>query len=495
MKILTSLCLLFVFHFTTFGQAKASIAQKPRNAVQLYADQMMTNASLEQSAFSFYVKDMTSGAVIADYNGEMSIPSASTMKLVTTATATQFLGRGYRFETKLMYSGEIDTLTGVLHGDLYLIGGGDPTLGSKYYTDEGEERDFLKAWADSIYNFGIRQINGRVVVDGSKYKYNGVPSGWVWGDMGNYYGAGPSGITIFDNMCKLSFSTGPNSGDSTVIECIEPYIPGLQIQNSVVASNSSGDNAYVFGAPYSLDWFVQGTLPKNEEEFIVKASIPDPEKVAAAELNQAISERGIYIALAPQTFRDLDKNIPFKKPELTEILTHSSPTLASIMNYVNQYSVNLFAEHVLCEISYKKSGYGSTYNGAQYCMDYWSSKVGKGLFMTDGSGLSRSNAVSAKFLVGLLSYMNGTRSASGFKSSLALAGKRGTMSGVGRGTAASGRVYGKSGTMTRMKSYAGYVDTKTGKKLAYAMIINNHACSNGQMKKYFQNLMVKMASY
>jgi len=94
-----------------------------------------------------------------------------------------------------------------------------------------------------------------------------------------------------------------------------------------------------------------------------------------------------------------------------------------------------------------------------------------------------------------LVYMSTSKSAQKFKESLALAGKRGTMSSLGRGTAAEGRVYGKSGTMTRMKSYAGYVDTKTGKKLAYAMIINNYNCSTTQVTKYLKAIMVKMANY
>ena len=129
-------------------------------------------------------------------------------------------------------------------------------------------------------------------------------------------------------------------------------------------------------------------------------------------------------------------------------------------------------------------------------MNYWSSKIGaNALNMTDGSGLSRSNSVSAKFLVDMLVYMNGTKSSGKLKESMALAGKRGTMSSMLRGTTGSGRVYGKSGTMTRMKSYAGYVDSKSGKKLAYAMIINNHHCSNTQVRKYFEQLMVKMSVY
>jgi D-alanyl-D-alanine carboxypeptidase/D-alanyl-D-alanine-endopeptidase (penicillin-binding protein 4) len=489
--------LLFVFIIgATFSiVAQDSPQTKPVNPIQSYAEQLMQKSSMDQAAFSFYVKDMETGDLVADYNGQMSLPSASTMKLVSTATAMRYLGNSYRFKTQLMYSGELDTLTGELKGDLYIIGGGDPTLGSKYYTKNGEERSFLYAWADSIKQFGIRSISGRVIADASAFNYDGVPTGWVWGDLGNYYGAGPSGLTIFDNMCKISFNTGENAGDSTTITCINPFIPGLKIQNNVFSANSSRDNAYVYGAPYSLDWFVQGSIPKGKDEFIVKASIPDPEYLFAIELDQVLQERGIKTKFAPTSNRQLNKNKPFKRPELRQILTHDSPSLLSIIGLTNERSVNLFAEHILCAIALKRYGKGSTYQGANYCMEYWDDKAGNGLFMTDGSGLSRSNGVSARFLVNLLTHMHKSSAASSFKSTLAIAGKKGTMSSIGRGTSAAGRVYGKSGTISRIKSYAGYVDTKTGKKLAYAMIINNFACSSSELKKYFQYLMVKMALY
>ncbi len=489
---------LFINVFISVVTIHAQVAEepvKPNTYVQQYADEIMEKASLKRAAFSFYVKDMNSGAVVAQFNENMAIPSASTMKLVTTATATQFLGRGYVFKTKLMYTGSLDTTSGILHGDLYIIGGGDPTLGSRYYNDEGHERDFLYQWAEEIKAAGIKEVDGRIIADGSKYNYDGVPSGWVWGDLGNYYGAGPAGLTIFDNMCKLHFSTPTTAGQQTELTCITPYIPGLEVENRVKSADSKSDNAYVYGAPFSLDWFVEGSIPKNREDFTVKASIPDPEFVVAIEFDQVLGESGVHVCYAPTTRRQLNKNIPFETPKMTLIHEHQSPSLASIMNWVNKKSVNLFAEHVLCEISYKQSGYGSTHNGAQYCMNYWQNKIGNGLFMTDGSGLSRSNAVSASFLVRLLTYMHKTKAGESFKSSLAVAGKSGTMAGMGRGTSAAGRVYGKSGTMTRIKSYAGYVDTQNGKKLAYAMIINNHSCSNAQIKKYFQFLMVKMARY
>jgi serine-type D-Ala-D-Ala carboxypeptidase/endopeptidase (penicillin-binding protein 4) len=488
---------IFLFVSALFSSAFLTAqVTKPVNGIQTAAETMMTDVMLKHAIFGFYVKDMTSGEVIADYNSEMSMPPASTMKLVTTATAFQVLGRGHRFKTKIMYSGTLDTLTGILNGDLYLVGGGDPTLGSRHFNKDGTERDFLTAWADSVYAFGIREIRGKVVADGSIYRYEGVPSGWVWGDMGNYYGAGPSGLTIFDNMLELHFTTGPLAGDSTVLHCTTPYCPDITIQNFVKSADSNDDDAYVYGAPYSHDWFVRGSIPKGREDFIVKASIPDPEYIAGMELDYALEQRGINVTYASTTFRELNKNELFIKPQLTEIFTHESPTIGSIINMVNQQSINLFAEHVLCALSVNSSGYGSTNNGTIVCTNYWKGKIdATGLFMTDGSGLSRSNAVSAKFLVDLLVYMNSSKSATAFKESLAIAGKKGTMAGVADGTTADGRVYGKSGTMTRVKSYAGYVDSSTGKKLAYAMIINNHYCTSAQLKKYFEGLMIKMSVY
>lgn len=478
------------------GFVKSQTATKPTTGLQTYAETMMTDVQLKHAIFGFYVKDMTSGEVIADYNSEMSMSSASTMKLVTTATALQVLGRGYKFKTKIMYSGTYDSLSGTINGDIYLVGGGDPTLGSRHFNEAGEERDFINKWADSLYTLGIRKITGKVVADASIYRYEGVPSGWVWGDMGNYYGAGPSGLTIFDNLLELHFQTGANAGDSTELHCTTPYVPNITIKNFVKASDSKDDDAYVYGAPYSYDWFIRGTIPKAQEDFVVKASIPDPEFIAALEFDYALEQRGIDVKYAPTTFRELDKNIPFTKPTLTELLTHESPSLGSIINIINQQSINLFAEHVLCQLSVNSSGYGSTSNGALVCTNYWKGKIdATGLFMTDGSGLSRSNAVSARFFVDLLTYMNTSKSASAFKESLAIAGKKGTMSGWADGTTADGRVYGKSGTMTRVKSFAGYVDSSSGKKLAYAMIINNHYCTSAQLKKYFENLMIKMSTY
>jgi D-alanyl-D-alanine carboxypeptidase/D-alanyl-D-alanine-endopeptidase (penicillin-binding protein 4) len=485
-----TLTILFLY-YSLFGFSQ--VETKPTNTVQKYADEMVAYKNLKHAPFGFHVENLDNNTVVADINGDISIPAASTMKLVTTSTAIKILGSKYRFKTKIAYSGYIDSTTQTLHGDLYVIGGGDPTLGSKYYNKAGHQKDFLTKWADTISNLGIKNIDGRVIGDASIYNYQGVPSGWVWGDLGNYYGAGPSGLTVFDNMLKLHFKTGKNIGDSTEIICTEPYLPNLIIQNGVKSAKSKKDNAYVYSAPYSNYAYVKGSLHQNEEDFTVKASLPDPEFVVAYEFDYALNQAGIKTKYYPTTNRLLQNDPLFVKPDLNNIYTHTSPSITSIINWTNQRSVNLFAEHLLCQISVKRSGYGSTYNGCLIAMGYWRSKIdATGLFMTDGSGLSRSNAVSPKFFVGLLKYMKGSKM---LKNSLAIAGKKGTMASIGRKSSATGRVIGKSGTMTRMKAYTGYVTTKTGKHLAYAMVLNNYNCPTSTVKKYFQTLMIKMAEY
>ena len=175
--------LFLLLHYSNHGFNQS---EKPNNTIQNYAQEVANLESLSMAPFSFYVQDMDTKVVVADINGKMSIPAASTMKLVTTAAALKILGSKYKFKTKLAHSGYIDSVSGTLYGDLFIIGGGDPTLGSKYFSKSGEEDQFLYQWADTLKALGIQKIEGAVIADGSIYKYQGVPNGWVWGDLGNY---------------------------------------------------------------------------------------------------------------------------------------------------------------------------------------------------------------------------------------------------------------------------------------------------------------------
>ncbi len=467
-----------------------------QNSIQRTFDKIRNEKVVENASFSFRVFDLDADSAIAEYNPKNSLVPASTMKLVTTGAALVRLGSYKRFKTRLQHDGFIDS-NGILHGNIFIKGGGDPTLGSKYFTKKDElPSNFMKEWVAEIKKLGIDSITGRVIGDASHFSYDMVPSSWLWGDMGNYYGAGPCGLSIYDNLTTLTFRSGKNAGDSTFLECITPYYPYQLFENRVKAANSKKDNAYVYAAPYSNFRIIKGSIPKDRDEFNVKASMMDPAYQAASDLEYYMLVEGIKVGKNASTRRIILLKGDTISSTRKDFFTHSSPSVGRIAYYTNHISVNLFAEHLLNEMGVKQYGDGSNYSGAMAVKRFWNSRIdAKGMYVNDGSGMSRMNAISAHHLTSILRYMKRSKNYKSFYSSLPIAGKSGTMRRIGRKTYASGRLRAKSGTMTRVKSYAGYVKSKSGKNLAFAVIVNNYNCYTSTMTKKLEKIMVSIANY
>jgi len=467
-----------------------------QNNIQQVFNKIKSEKILENASFSFRVIDLGNDSVIASYNPKNSLVPASTMKIVTTASALVKLGSYKTFKTKIQHDGFIDS-NGILHGNLYIKGGGDPTLGSKYFLKADElQNDFMQKWIAEIQSFGIKSIIGKVIGDATIFSQDMVPSSWMWGDMGNYYGAGASGLSVYDNLMKIQFRTGKQNGDSTFVECFYPFLPNLTFDNQVKASKINRDKAYVFASPYNTNYKIQGTLPKNREEFIVKGIIYDPAYQTAYDLEYYLLQNGIEIQKKATTIRRMklkgDSIIWNRKI----IYTHISPSIGRIVYYTNHKSINLFAEHLLNQMAVSKSNEGSNFSGSIAVKSFWNKRINaKGMYVSDGSGMSRMNAISAFHLTSILRYIKKSKSYKSFYSSLPLAGKTGTMKRIGRKTYAQGRLRAKSGTMTRVKSYAGYVKSKSGKNLAFAIIVNNYNCYTSTMTKKLERIMVAIANY
>ena len=246
-----------------------------QNAVQVATNQVAKSQDMAGATFSFLAIDLSNGSEIASNNSSMSIPTASTAKLFSTATALEVLGADFRPETRIYIEGNI-TKDGRLEGNIWIRGGGDVTLGSRFFNESGHERDFLKTWVDTLKYLGIKSISGSIIADGSEFGYAGIPDGWSWNDMGNYYGAGPSGICVFDNAIRFVFKTGA-SGSATEIVSMSPTVPGMTFHNYVKSAAIDDDQSYIFGAPYSMDRFATGSLPAGRSAFEVKGSAPEPE--------------------------------------------------------------------------------------------------------------------------------------------------------------------------------------------------------------------------
>ena len=197
MKILSYCVICFVF-VTNISFAQNRIT----NAVHSFVN----DAGMKHASISIQIVDLKGYNVLSEYNPNLTLPTASTAKLFSTATAIELLGPNYHPKTRLYIDGNIDS-AGILNGNIWIRGGGDPSLASKYFTNEGEELDFMQEWIVQLKDMGIKKVNGGVIADASEFHFEGVPDDWNWVDMGNYYGAGPSGLTIYDNLLRYTFTT------------------------------------------------------------------------------------------------------------------------------------------------------------------------------------------------------------------------------------------------------------------------------------------------
>ncbi len=466
-----------------------------QSTIQSAIDVFANDPSFKNASISFQAVDCKTGEILALKNPNLSISPASTTKLFATATAFELLGKDYQPQTRIYIDGTIGK-DSTLKGNIWIRGGGDVALGSKYYNGEGKEDVFFRNWADTLKARGIKKITGIVISDASEFGYDGVPDGWAWGDMGNYYGAGPAGLPIYDNMLRYNFRTGKTAGQNTQLNSTFPVIPNFTFHN-YISTGCSGDNSYVYGAPYSYDRFGTGTLGAGASRFIVKGSLPDPELQFAQEFTRILKEKGFIIGDSCNSARNLPKESPsIRYPSKKLIYTHKGKALSSVAWWTNMKSVNLFAEEVLCWVGYNQTGNGSTDKSLTVLNNYWENKFNTaGLYVKDGSGLSHNNAISAFHFCELLKYMNSSKNSASFYETLPVAGVSGTLASVCVNQAGEGKIHAKSGTLKRVKAYAGYVETKSGKKIAFAIIVNNFNCSSEatveKMEKVFNVMAIQ----
>ncbi len=446
-------------------------------------EKLINNPLLQNANISLLVKDLKSGETLYELRPKNSAVTASTMKVITTATALEMFGPDFRFETKL----EIDGETGkdsTLNGNLYIRGGGDPTLGS----DKMGDKNFLTKWINAVKKAGINHINGKIIADPGIFEQQVINPKWTWEDMGNYYAPGIHGISYLDNTFRLYFRTG-KVGSKTEMLRIEPEIPGLNIENFVKSANISFDNAYFYGAPFSNDRFVTGEIPANKAEFVVKGDIPDPALLLAQHFHAKLAEAGLVISDAPV----VQRNEACKK---FVIYTHYSPPLSEIITETNVKSNNHYAEYLFKYIGTKNNKISTNKAAIDNIRSFWKSKnlpVDQ-LFQSDGSGLSPVNAVSANFFVELLTYMK-TKSkyADVFYKSLPVSGESGTLKSILEKTALQGKVHAKSGTIAHVKCYVGYIEAKD-KTLVFALMVNNANGTSNAVVKKMEEFMLEVAA-
>ena len=444
----------------------------------------LADTTTKHALITLCIADIENGRYIYEYNSGKSITPASVLKLVTTSIAMELLGPEYVFRTTIGYTGEIKSKSGKLNGDIVITGGGDPTLGSKEFS--GHYGNFIERWIDEIKKAGIRNIEGRILTDDSYYDYQPVPAKWLWEDIGNYYGAGAYGLSIYDNTCEIHYLT---SSDSLyhIITGVYPEECLIDLEDRLTVYGTK-DEGYVFAAPYTDKGWIEGSIPANKDDFVLKASVPDPPLLMARLIDKKLRTAGIRIKGKPSTVR-LEGSINIPVEMIAEI---NSPALKDIIEVLNHESVNLYAEHLLKELGKVYKDNGSTSAGIDIIKEFFNSIgiLSNGMFVEDGSGLSRSNALNAEDMVKLLIYLKkDSKHFDEFYSSLPDAGREGTLKDYFKDNTFESRLVAKSGSMNRVRSYAGYLKTISGNELAFCIIVNNFTGPSRDIVSHIEDIL------
>ena len=489
------LLLITLFKYLAF-QTKSSDSLKvtiPQEVIQRKIDSLVNSPFLENGFLGLSIKSVNSDKNIVEYNARKSLQPASTMKLISSATAFIALGEDFKYLTILEYSGQIKD--SILIGNIIIKGSGDPSLGSWRFKNQPDYKQLTDRWAKKIKELGIREIRGRIFGDGSLFDENVLPDTWSWGDMGNYYGAGSYGLNMNENLYWVTFKPS-NYKESAPILKTSPDLPYYQKINRVLTDKSgTGDQVNIYSTPYQDVLIMQGLVPEGKD-FSVKGSIPDPALFSAYFLQKKLLENGINVLETPLSYLEANKkNIYYQKPLQTfQIDTLSSPTLRDLAKECNFQSINLYAETFLKTPSVLLNLGSSTEDAIKGLKQIWHTKNVKleGFKMKDGSGLSPANGITPNNMTDVLKAMYLEKSFGAFYESIPIVGVCGTVSNLCKKTKAVGNVRAKSGSIDGVRAYSGYFTAQNGEMMCFSMMLNKYNSEFGSATRELEKLIVLM---
>lgn len=453
--------------FISFFVSAQTITQKLQRAWQ----QFESDPQLKHAISSLYVIDAKTGTVVFDKNSQIGLVPASTQKIITAATAFELLGKDYRYKTE--FGKRLDP-EGNLR--LWINPSGDPTFGS-WRWESTKEKKILN---EILYAFSPEVINNCDGIFVKIWDTEKIPDGWVWQDIGNYYGAGASILNWRENQYDLILKSGNNIGDEVVVVGTQPKLNKLKIiSRATSAEKGSGDNAYIYYNPGDSNFIVRGTIPIRENRFIISGSNPDPLNEFITTLQDSLKNR--YNWKARRELLGLYANC-CRQPRA--IFTHFSPSLDSIIYWFLRKSINLYGESLVKTFAYVKSNpelmdttavNNLTDKGIRIIKDFWKQKGidEDEINIGDGSGLSPQNRVTTHAQVEILKYAktmdwfpyfyDGLPDYNGMKM--------------------------KSGTIRDVKGFCGYHKAANGKEYIFSFLVNNYnGRTSGVVSKMYKVL-------
>ena len=463
--------MFFSITFLLIGYSQVCIGQNTDSLaaidnIKAIQQSLATDPQMLTGQHGFLLINLETKKVILEEQAGKAFAPASTLKLLSTASALEVLGEDYRFKTVFGYTGQI-VGDGILDGDLVIKGSGDPSLASNYTEPTMGITALCKKMAKAVVAAGIKTIYGKVIIDNSLYSGFVISDGYPVGDIGNYYGAAIFATNVSDNQLEVSFEPS-KKGAKTFVRSIFPADGSFEIVNHVTtASAGTGDRTIAYSFPFGKSILFKGTIPESKKPFKIRISMPNPPLLLGNYFQQALAGEQLGIG---NDYLVSDVPVKFKP-----IDTLVSNPLKDLVNSCNLYSLNHYAESMLMASAYHTANARDMTGALAWSEKYWKSRGIEVSFnkLYDGSGLSPNNGMSVQTMGMLLSYIANKPYGAQLIEGLPTLGSTGTLMDAAPKSANNGRIKAKTGSIGGVYNFAGYVlDSKTNKP-KYAFVIFN----------------------
>jgi D-alanyl-D-alanine carboxypeptidase/D-alanyl-D-alanine-endopeptidase (penicillin-binding protein 4) len=454
-------------------------------------DGILDEPSFAAAQWGVVVQSLETGEYLYRRNENKLFLPASTLKLLTSAAALEYLGPDFRFSTSLLLNGTIQR--GIVRGDLVIRGAGDPTLSKRFHP--GNPLALFERWADTLEQLGVKRIAGNIVGDDSYFDAEPYAPGWAWDDLSYYYGAPASGLSLTENCVEINVSPGTAAGDDAVIT-ISPNTAYVEIVNEV--RTTRGDSLFSIDVRRDAGTstvHVIGNIPLSYGAYTLQATVDNPASYAATVLREVLALRGIEVLGAALTPEELTDRVPYAEMRTLDVAL--SPPLSEILTELNLKSVNFLAEQILKTIAKERTGTGSTAKGVDLVKKF-ASQIGispDNLSIVDGSGLSRLDLLTPQQMSAILRHIRRPDRWKVMMNALPLAGRTGTLANRLRGTKAEGVVRAKTGYLNFARSLAGFGQTGDGEPILFVLFTNNYPVPTSMVENAEDLVLMYLANF
>ena len=524
-RIFKILLTISILSFAGGANQYISAQTNSGNSVQTSVQAMADDPALIQGLVGICARTVGGKEIVSVNAGKMLIP-ASNMKLITTGAAMHGLGTDYRFTTSVAYDGTITD--GTLHGNLWIVGGGDPTLGSKD-SIASPLNNVFRQWGKMVREAGIKRIDGYIIGDGRYFEGAMEEATWLLEDIGTYYGAGTCGLSFYENMMSFSAAPGQNEGDMVDMKPYYPDTPWMDFRYScTTGAAGTGDQLYMFTSEFAPVAEIRGTLASDKGRKQVDCSNKFPEYTCATYFMKYLESIGISCSKGAGDFKlqtGWMDECECGESQYGECGSHGlvtlgktqSPELERISFETNHQSNNVYAETLLRTIGAELGG-SSLYPQSISTMEDILGKglgidISKGIFIKDGSGLSRGNLVSPDYFCRFLAAMTHSPSFDKWLGGLPSPGGNGTLSYNMKSCPESvrRRIRMKSGSMNGVRCYSGYIlpegygigqgrtsdscaqESGTEDIIVFSVMVNNCTSPNWKVRPLLDKIITTIA--